>query len=348
MNKFKLLRIKYPGIFAIKENIWISFFERNERFAFFVGEISKGLTIHDPNNKIINADQNYKLENSIEGPKGPFIKITPMGSNMKISFTNYTEEDPSNARTYSEKPYTELFLLLDGQTKAITIESVLPYLNSLFIRYNSSQLNSTLLKPDKNYWDESLTVLECMFEHETSFENIIKEGFDWNLPFKPVTTFLSLSKYGILPKLSDYINNESQLPEIPHKYLDVFELLSSGIMQLNYFKNYKLALLECFVAVEVAVVRITNEILEEEGISKTKISEFKQAIDLAYRMDVLLRLFFSFNKKEDEFVNKMGRARSIRNNIMHNNKIADEEEIKILINEIREFLWMLINKHVEQ
>ncbi|GAA0193378.1 hypothetical protein GCM10009122_56280 [Fulvivirga kasyanovii] len=142
-----------------------------------------------------------------------------------------------------------------------------------------------------------------------------------------------------------FITKNKELKHIPDNYSDIFELFSSGVMQLNHFKNYKLALLETFVAVEILVVRVTDEIKSSKGISRTKISEFKQAVDLAHRMDIELRLFFKFSQEEEALIGQMVRARKIRNKIMHYNEVAKESEITEIIKSIRSFLFMLIEKH---
>jgi len=346
MNKFTFIRLNYPGLFAIKESIWISFVEEDEKFAFLVNRNYKGLTIHDPNNEIISKGKNgpYEMKTAINSPRHPCLMLEPLSLNTTLSFSTFVEYDTSNSRTYAEKPYTELLLLINEQ-KVIKIETIIPYLNKLFTRYNTSQLSSTLLKPSTDYWDESIIIEECKFEHDATFDEITKSIIDWNLPMTPSSVFVGNSKYGILPPISQYFKNGIEMPEIPFKYADVFDLFASGIMQLNHFKNFKLAILESFVAVEVLVVRITEEIQKKKGVSSRKIKEFKLEIDLAYRMDVLLTLFFQFSKVEEKIIGDMTRARSIRNDIMHNNNNPDEKEIGNLINHIRTFLFMLIGKY---
>jgi hypothetical protein len=61
-------------------------------------------------------------------------------------------------------------------------------------------------------------------------------------------------------------------------------------------------------------------------------------------MDVLLKLFFSFDKNQEELIGQMVRARKVRNDIMHNNKVIDKEEIVSIVGQIKNFLFLLINK----
>ena len=346
MNKFKVIRIEYPGLFAIQSNIWIPFFQDKEKFAFMIGSISKGLVIYDPKNEIIHVtEKDLKLKSIIEAPRLPYLNLRPQGKNMSISFSNVLENDPRKGRTFFEQPYTELYLLLEENNKPLTLESVKSYLQLFFTRYNCSCLTSTLLKPEPSYWNESIIVLQSLFESDAPFEIVIKSNLDLNLPFKLIEVFIGSSKYGILPASSKYFKNENELPSIPPKYYDIFELFASGVMQLNHFKNYKLALLESFVAVEILVIRITNEKKESRGISKTKIKDVKQRVDLAYRMDIELRLFFDFSQNEEILISKAVRARQIRNKIMHENQQTNKQEIISLISDIREFLFMMIHKH---
>ena len=187
--------------------------------------------------------------------------------------------------------------------------------------------------------------MECLCEHEANYEDILRLGFDWNLKFKIVAANIGYTNYGTLPERKKIINKKDEIPIIPTSFQDVFELYSSGVAQLNFFKNSKLALLESFVAVEVLVVRITEELKISKGISKSKISKFKKEIDLAHRMEVELLMFFSFNKKEKDLLGKMVRARNIRNEIMHDNRSTSDLEIRSLLKEIKEFLFMLIRKY---
>ena len=62
-------------------------------------------------------------------------------------------------------------------------------------------------------------------------------------------------------------------------------------------------------------------------------------------MDIELRIFFTFSREEQQLLGQMGRARAIRNNIMHNNQMVDEDEVSQIVLQIREFLFMLISKH---
>ncbi len=128
-------------------------------------------------------------------------------------------------------------------------------------------------------------------------------------------------------------------------YENVFELFTSAVMQSNHFKNFKLAIIEAFVAVEILIIQVTEKAKEFRGISKRKISSFKQAVDLAHRMEVELFLFFEFDKSEKSLIGKMNRARTIRNDIMHSNKIAEEKEISELVKLTRNFLFMIIEKY---
>lgn len=347
MNKYKIIRINYPGILSLKPNIWFKFFHSNENFAFFIGGIKKGLTIHDLDNSIIHK-QDFQLQKKIENIKEENYALKPIGFNRDIDFISITETNPSTGRNFFDNPYTELFLLVENSKHKTTLETVQYYLNHLFVRYNSNAIHSTLLLPKDSYWQESMSILETNLESIKNFNEFINSGININLNFSIVAMYLGQSKYGVLPEKKSYINTPQDLKQIPEEYFDVFELYASGVMQMNHFQNLKLALLECFVAVEILVVRVTDEQKRNRGVSKTKISEFKQAIDIAHRMDVELKLFFDFDKKEIEILGKMVRAGKIRNNIMHENQPIDPKEIIEIIKDINQFIFMLAEKNINK
>jgi hypothetical protein len=343
MPKFKIIRFHHPGVFSLKTNIWYKFDVNKEKFAFLIGNIKKGLTVHDPDNSIIQK-QNFKIRKKINdvNPKNYCIKT--VAYNRDIDFFSITEQDPFSGRNFYDKPYTEMFLLLDYAEEPITFEKVKYYLKHLFIRYNTNAFHSTVLVPEDTYWQESMIFLEGRFETQKNFDEFTTGAINFNLNFQPVAVYHGMSKYGPLPHKESFIQSNKNFKEIPDDYIDVFELYAVGVMQMNYYQNFKMALLEAFVAVEVLVVRITDEQKMARGVSKTKISEFKQAIDIAHKMDVELRLFFNFDKKEEILLGQMVRARKIRNKIMHQNEKVDKKEVIDIIKNINKFLFMLIEK----
>ncbi len=347
MNKFQILRIKYPGLIAIKPYIWIPFVENEEKFAFLIASISKGVTIHDPNNKLVDeGEKGYRLLNKIDDPRDNNVSYIPKGENLDLKFKSLLEVNPFESRTYYEKPYSEVLLLINHQDK-VSLPRLSEYLQKLFVRYNSTILKSSLLNPNQEYRDESMVVLVTMFEDEDNFENIIKKEVDLSLEFHPSLIFLSHSKYGILPPKNEFIKKPEDLLELPNIFYDVFEIFANAVMLLNHFKNYKSAILEAFIALEILIVRITNKLKINNGISKKKLDKYKIDLSLAYIMEVELKLFFIFTEEEEKLLFQMNRARKIRNEIMHQNKIAEEVEIRDIMTQMREFLIMLIGKYQE-
>lgn len=345
MNKYKIIRINYPGVLSLKPNTWFKFLNSNENFAFLIGGIKKGLTIHDLDNSIVHT-KGFQLQKKIEDIKEKNYCLKPIGFNRDLDFISITETNPSTGRNFFDKPYTELFLLIEDSGENTTLETVKVYLNHLFVRYNSNAIHSTLLLPKDSYWQESMTILETNIESPKNFNEFIKGNINLNLGFTIIAMYLGQSKYGVLPEKKTFINSPKDLKRIPEEYFDVFELYASGVMQMNHFQNLKLALLECFVAVEILVVRVTDEQKKNRGVSKTKLSEFKQAIDIAHRMDVELRLFFDFDKKETHTLGQMVRARKIRNKIMHENHRIDPKEIIGIIKDINQFIFMLVERNI--
>ncbi|GAA0193384.1 hypothetical protein GCM10009122_56290 [Fulvivirga kasyanovii] len=201
MNKYKLIQFYYPGMFFIKPNVWIRFDEKIGKFAFLIVQTKKGLSIHDPHNEIIKKDKKYSIKSIIGSPRGPNYILTPQGKNDKILFHSITEENPDHSRSYIDKPYTDMYLLIDGNPNVTGLEFFKPYLTSLFIRYNSTIIQSPILKPSEEYWQESVSFLQSEFEHESTFDEIAKSDIShWNLPFRRIAMFLGVSKYGVYPK----------------------------------------------------------------------------------------------------------------------------------------------------
>ena len=242
--------------------------------------------------------------------------------------------------------FRSVLLLINHQDK-VSLPRLSEYLQKLFVRYNSTILKSSLLNPNQEYRDESMVVLVTMFEDEDNFENIIKKEVDLSLEFHPSLIFLSHSKYGILPPKNEFIKKPEDLLELPNIFYDVFEIFANAVMLLNHFKNYKSAILEAFIALEILIVRITNKLKINNGISKKKLDKYKIDLSLAYIMEVELKLFFIFTEEEEKLLFQMNRARKIRNEIMHQNKIAEEVEIRDIMTQMREFLIMLIGKYQE-
>lgn len=345
MNKYKILRFSYPGVISLEKGVYINFNINNEKFAFIVSGFKKGLVIFDPDNEIQFNEEQHNLKKPISEIQDRCIAIHPEGEGGELGYYNLTETDPNNGRCFYDQSYTHLFLLLENPKKKITIELAQYYLNHLFVRYNASFFKSTIPIPKTSYWEESIRFLETNFESEQTFEEILKSGLNVNLPFSPTAIYIKTSKHGIIPTANSQILPITELKEIPEKYFDVFELYASGLMQMNYYENFKLAIIETFVALEILVVRVTDEQKQRKGVSNTKINNYKKSIDVGYRMDVELKLFFEFNDKEELLLGKVTRARGIRNKIMHANYQINEKEIKIIVESINEFLLMLIAKN---
>lgn len=344
MNKYKILRLSYPGVIRLEEGVWINFKIHDEKFSFVVSGFKKGLVVFDPDNEI-QFKKEHKLKKVIDEIQEQNVAIHPTGEEGELGFYNITETDPNNGRCFYDQSYTHLFLLLQDPKKKITVELAQYYLNHLFVKYNTSYFKSTMPIPKNSYWEESIRFLETDFESDQTFDEIIKSGLNLNLKFKPASIFIKTSKHGIIPTGNTDVLPIKELKEIPEQYFDVFELYAAGLMQMNYYNNFKLAIIETFVAVEILVVRISDEQKRKRGVSKTKINDYKKSIDVGYRMDVELKLFFNFNDKEELLLGKVTRARAIRNKIMHANYQINEKEIKNIIESINEFLLMLIAKN---
>ena len=221
-------------------------------------------------------------------------------------YKSVAERGHEHLRSYIEKPYTRLWLLIEGfhETKGYAFYE--PYLNSLFLLYNSTMLDSTVLKPSMKYFQESINIFVANFEHEATFEEVMqREDIKWNTKFIVKFTFVKFSTDVVNQNFDSFVRTNKELRNIPKGYENVFELFTSAVMQLNHFKNFKLAIIEAFVAVEILIIQVS----------------------------------------EVSLIGKMNRARTIRNDIMHSNKIAEEKEISELVKLTRGFLFMIIEKY---
>ncbi|MBJ2174813.1 hypothetical protein JBL43_11235 [Aureibaculum sp. A20] len=344
MNQYCVYSINYPGIFSLKPNIWFKFSNKIGSFAFFVNEPRKGLVINDPNNSIVWDKKESKLKKRIEKIEKDNLILEPVFKSGNTGFLSIIERDFESGRSFFEKGSTRLILLIEESWDIDNSAKIKECLNFIFVIYNSNIINSVILPIDGHYLNESIIIFESKLEFDMDFDELIESRPELNLTFVAKETRFAMSKYGITLSEVPKIEKSDGLNQISEEYFDVFELYSLGLVQLNYFGNYKLALLECFVAVEMLVTRITDKVKKSRGISNRKINDNKKSVDLSYKMDIELKLFFKFNKIEESLLGQMTRARSLRNNVMHENTSVDEKEVRDLIVHINKFIFMLVKK----
>ncbi|QCX40136.1 hypothetical protein FF125_17410 [Aureibaculum algae] len=344
MKQFHLYSINYPGIFSLKPNVWFKFSNKIGKFAFFIEEPIKGIAINAPNNSLVWDKKGCKLEHRIEIIKNGNFILKPVLKGGASGFLSLVETDFESGRSFFEKGSTRLFLLLEEAKDVDISAKIKECLNFIFVVYSSNVIKSTILPINSNYLNESIIIYESKLELNISFDKLTESSLQLNLSFIDKEIIFAQSKFGIYISENPQIKKSNELKEISDEYFDVFELFSLGLMQMNHFGNYKLALLECFVAVEMLVTRITEKVKKTRGISHGKIKDHKKSVELSYKMDIELKLFFQFDKKEDSLLGQMVRARSIRNGLMHENTQVDEKEVRVLIEDINNFIFMLIEK----
>lgn len=110
------------------------------------------------------------------------------------------------------------------------------------------------------------------------------------------------------------------------------EFLSMARHAAFHTKNFKYAVLEAFISVETLVVDYLIRVKLQRGVSKSKLDDYASEITISYMLNVELPMLVdNITAKERQILGNVDRVRDIRNDIVHEGKIATEQDAQFAV-----------------
>jgi len=104
-------------------------------------------------------------------------------------------------------------------------------------------------------------------------------------------------------------------------------------------ENFRMALLEAVIALEIVVSSIISRIATEKGISEGETEDFLVRVGLAYSLEIVLKLLIPQSLPREEVILGCKGANTIRNGIMHKARLSvSQSEAEDAINNIEMFI----------
>jgi hypothetical protein len=117
-----------------------------------------------------------------------------------------------------------------------------------------------------------------------------------------------------------------------------YEYLGAAKHAVLHLKNYAYGLLEAFIAVERMVTELMAVWKAKNGLSKKKIRLYLQGTPISHMINVeIMNMRSQLTPKEFETLNKLDRARILRNALVHRSKRPTEEDAKFVVETAEEF-----------
>jgi hypothetical protein len=112
-------------------------------------------------------------------------------------------------------------------------------------------------------------------------------------------------------------------------------------------ENFRMALLEAVIALEIVVSSIISRIATEKGISEGETGDFLVRVGLAYSLEVVLKLLIPESLPREEVILGCKGANTIRNGIMHKARLSvSQSEAEDAINNIEMFISQVKSRMV--
>jgi len=131
-----------------------------------------------------------------------------------------------------------------------------------------------------------------------------------------------------------------QLAESPNLILE--RSYDEILLQAKSFfdqENFRMALLEAVIALEIVVSSIISRIATEKGISEGETEDFLVRVGLAYGLEIVLKLLIPESLPREEVILGCKGANTIRNGIMHKARLSvSQSEAENAINNIETFI----------
>jgi len=120
------------------------------------------------------------------------------------------------------------------------------------------------------------------------------------------------------------------------------ETLSGAQRAVELFRTGKTAVIECTIAIEVAVEEVVTAEKLKRGVSKTKLDEYKNEVGLGYQLNVDLPMILApLTDSERTILGAADAVRKRRNEIVHRGAQPDREEGQRAVGTVRSLLDLL-------
>ena len=120
------------------------------------------------------------------------------------------------------------------------------------------------------------------------------------------------------------------------------ETLSGALRAVDLHRSGKTAVIECTIAVEVAVSELVAAEKLKRGVSKKKLDEYKKEIGIGYQLNVDLPMLLApLSAEERGLIGAVDAIRKRRNAVIHEGAQPDREEGQRAVAAVREFLNFL-------
>jgi len=137
--------------------------------------------------------------------------------------------------------------------------------------------------------------------------------------------------------MTDFFRDNHTIPNGRQALLKAYE-------EAYINRNYKYALLECFIAIESVVVGYLTAEKLKRGISKKKVDDYKTQVGISYLLNIEFPLITTLNEDEKKIIFAVNEVRKIRNGVVHEGKDVSEKEAKKSIESVDKLMKLISDK----
>ncbi|MFQ5849675.1 MAG: hypothetical protein ACE5JU_03690 [Candidatus Binatia bacterium] len=259
-----------------------------------------------------------------------------------------------NQRIYETRYYTELFLAHDvDDAEKLSDEEQQFYQSVLreFIKaYKSFSKDWNVRYPEdlKQFlYAKHCTVELTGEEVREPFEERVRATHELKLaplqfafPYGYAPTIYH-DVSAITQRLTHFLSHGNSIPfEI--------ELLDSAIEAMQYAHNFRYAVIESFMSVEIVITELLTQLKHKRGASKAKLEDLRDEVGMRYKLNIELPILLeNITEGERRVIADIDWLRELRNDIVHRGKqVVTESDAKRAINSVLTLYNMLQKRGV--
>jgi hypothetical protein len=331
----------YPGDIAIQEKKGIEILDDGKLAIATINRHISALTIDDFSNGIEFTQDGEKVVPKLKVPITVIdhhIFACDGGPDRLLFLVDYTRLD---YRRYTLRAFSEILISweIDHDNPGHEDLDFHAVVLQKFLRtYRHVSRDVSIVTPDRLRRDIPMRMIAVVPYSDAELQMAPKERL-----LRPRTLQFGLKEASIaeflryLPKtnaategntktLADTLRSGAPLDERSEGLLRAFE-------ELTVNENPTWALLDIFMAAELAIAQFVNRSKIAKGVSKTKLEDFRRDIGVSYMINVDLPLLLSpLSAQERKTIECIDSVRRKRNNVVHEGAVVSKDEALNAIN----------------
>lgn len=126
------------------------------------------------------------------------------------------------------------------------------------------------------------------------------------------------------------------------------EFLDAARHAAYHIKNHKYSLLEAFISSEYVVTKYLTDEKIRKGASRKKLKDYESEATMSYKLNIELPVYLeNLTDKERQLIGDVDKVRRLRNDIVHEGKIATEDDAEFAVEAVSKLFEMLVSRGIE-